>query len=68
MQEHYQALQEVRLRQQGSAFWVKYRIRAGIEGTIPQGVRAFGMRRSRYRGMPKTHFQHLMIATAINVV
>ena len=26
------------------------------------------MRRSRYRGMEKTHFQHLVIATAINLV
>jgi Transposase DDE domain len=28
----------------------------------------FGMRQSRYRGMKKTHLQHAMIATAINVV
>jgi hypothetical protein len=26
------------------------------------------MRRSRYRGMQKTHFQHLMCATCINLV
>jgi transposase len=25
-------------------------VRAGIEGTLSQGVRAFGMRRSRYVG------------------
>ena len=43
-------------------------MRSGIEGTISQGVRAFGMRQSRYRGMQKTHLQHVMIATAINVV
>lgn len=43
-------------------------MRSGIEGTISQGVRAFGMRQSRYRGMQKTHLQHTMIATAINVV
>ncbi|HLZ61781.1 MAG TPA: transposase, partial [Ktedonosporobacter sp.] len=48
--------------------WELYRARAGIEGTISQAVRAFGMRRSRYRGMPKTHLQHSMIATALNVV
>ena len=40
---------------------------AGIEGTLSQGVRAFGMRRTRYRGLDKTHLQHLAIATAINV-
>ena len=43
-------------------------MRSGIEGTILQGVRAFGMRQSRYRGMQKTHLQHVMIATAINIV
>ena len=44
-----------------------YKRRAGIEGTLSQGVRAFGMRRTRYRGLDKTHLQHLAIATAINV-
>jgi transposase len=32
----------------------RYARRAGIEGTISQGVRAFGLRRSRYRGLAKT--------------
>jgi len=68
VKEHHQALQEVRLRQKGSAFWLTYRARSGIEGTISQGVRAFGLRRSRYRGLEKTHLQHLIIATAINLV
>ncbi|HEU5374714.1 MAG TPA: transposase [Ktedonobacteraceae bacterium] len=44
------------------------RLRAGVEATISQGVRAFDLRRSRYVGMPKTHLQHLAIATAINLV
>jgi len=41
--------------------------RAGIEGTISQGVRAFGLRRSRYRGLAKTHLQHVATAAAINL-
>ena len=65
---HHEALQQARARQKGAVFWEKYRARSGIEGTISQGVRAFGMRRSRYRGMEKTHLQHLIIATAINLV
>ena len=68
VKEHHQALQEVRVRQKDAPFWEIYRSRSGIEGTISQGVRAFGMRRSRYRGMQKTHFQHLMCATCINLV
>jgi transposase len=31
-------------------------------------VRAFDLRRSRFLGLPKTHLQHLGIATAINLV
>ncbi len=65
--EHHQALQAVRARQKDASFWEKYRARSGIEGTISQGVRAFGLRRTRYRGMEKTHLQHSMIATAMNV-
>jgi len=68
VQEHYEALQEARARQKDPAFWAKYQCRSGIEGTISQGVRAFGMRRSCYRGMEKTHFQHLVCATALNIV
>jgi len=68
VKEHHQALQDVRARQKKAEFWEKYRSRSGIEGTISQGVRAFGLRRSRYRGMEKTHLQHLVSATVINLV
>jgi transposase len=44
-----------------------YARRAGIEGTISQGVRAFGLRRSRYRGLAKTHLQHVATAAAVNL-
>jgi transposase len=65
---HQQALLAVRARQKQAEFWEKYRSRVGIEGTISQGVRAFGMRRSRYHGLDKTHFQNMLCATAINLV
>jgi IS5 family transposase len=44
-----------------------YARRAGIEGTISQGVRAFGLRRARYRGLAKTHLQHVATAAALNL-
>ena len=44
-----------------------YARRAGIEGTLSQGVRVFGLRRSRYRGLAKTHLQHVATAAAINL-
>ena len=44
-----------------------YAKRAGVEGTVSQGVRAFGLRRTRYRGLAKTHLQHVATAAAINL-
>ena len=63
----YEALQAARQRDSQASAQVLYAQRAGIEGTLSQGVRAFGMRRSRYIGMSKTHLQHVLIATAINL-
>lgn len=45
----------------------RYARRAGIEGMISQGVRTFGLRRSRYRRLAKTHLQHLATAAATNI-
>jgi transposase len=45
----------------------QYAQRAGVEGTLSQGVRTFGLRRTRYRGLPKTHVQHIATAAAINI-
>jgi transposase len=63
----YQAIQAARERQTTPAFKERYRLRAGIEGTLSQGIRAFGLRQVRYLGEVKTHLQHLITATAINV-
>ncbi|WP_443077948.1 transposase [Streptomyces sp. NBC_01450] len=43
----------------------RYAIRAGIEATLSQNVRAHGLRRSRYRGLKKTHVQHTALACNI---
>jgi hypothetical protein len=45
----------------------RYARRAGVEGTLSQGVRAFGLRRSRYRGLAKTHLRHVATAAAIDL-
>ena len=47
---------------------MQYAQRAGIEGTISQGVRRCGIRRARYRGLAKTQLQHLATASAINLL
>lgn len=67
-QEQYLALQNARARQQTAAFQKQYGTRAGIEGTISQGIWVCGMRRSRYIGRTKTHLQNVMIATALNLL
>ena len=64
----YEALQARRRDQQTPAFWQSYKPRAGIEGTLSQGVRAFGLRRARYRGLAKTHLQHIFTAVAMNLM
>jgi len=65
-QAQFEAIQAARHRQQTQEFKERYAMRAGIEGTISQGVRAFDLRRSRYIGLAKTHIQHVITATAIN--
>jgi transposase len=61
------ALQAARHREKTAEFREQYGKRAGIEGTISQGVRAFDLRRSRYIGSAKTHLQHLLIAAAVDL-
>ena len=43
-----------------------YTRRQGIESTLSQAVRAFGLRQTRYRGLAKTGLQHVANAAAIN--
>jgi IS5 family transposase len=57
-----------RQREQSEEFKQQYKKRAGVEGTISQAIRAFGMRRSRYLGLAKTHLQHILTAVALNLV
>ena len=63
----HQALQAARQKQTTVEFQAQYAPRAGIEGTISQGVRVNDLRRSRYIGAAKTHLQHIAIAAAINL-
>ncbi|MFI6645991.1 transposase, partial [Streptomyces sp. NPDC050529] len=63
----HEALRTARQEQQTDPWKQRYGHRAGIEGTISQGVRAFGLRRSRYRGHHKTHLQHLLTAAGMNL-
>lgn len=66
-QSHFEAQQLARQRQQTTEFKEEYAARAGVEGTLSQAAFALDARRSRYRGMSKTHFQHLATSAAINL-
>jgi transposase len=65
--EEHEAIQFPRRRQNTEEFASLYSQRAGIEGTVSQGVRACGLRKARYRGLKKTHLQELSTATSINI-
>lgn len=67
-QAEHEAIQTIRQAQLTEEWKSRYNVRAGIEGTLSQGIRVFGMRRTRYIGLAKTHLQHLLTAAAMNVV
>jgi transposase len=66
-QAHQEALSAARQRLGSKEGWTFYERRAGIEATLSQAVRAFGLRRTRYRGLAKTSLQHVATAVAMNV-
>ncbi len=65
--EQHEALAAARARgdtEQGRRLYAQ---RQGIEGTISQAVRGFGLRRARYRGRAKMGLQNVATAAAINL-
>jgi transposase len=67
-QKQHEVLQHARQEQTTDEWRLKYAKRAGVEGTISQAVRGFGLRECRYIGLAKTHLQHVLTAAAINLV
>ncbi|WP_084533437.1 IS1182 family transposase [Nocardia fusca] len=65
--DQHEALQHARVEQQTEHWQQRYRHRAGIEGTIAQGIRSCGLRRSRYRGLDKTRLQHVLTSAGLNL-
>jgi transposase len=66
-QVYHEARLAARHHQPTTAFKAQYADRAGIESTLSQEVRAFGLGRSRYIGLAKTHLQHILLAVGINL-
>lgn len=65
--ELHEIQQRNRLDQRTGDWQRRYAIRAGIEATLSQNVRTYGLRRTRDRGLPKTHIGHVLTALACNV-
>jgi len=63
----HEALAAARARENTAEGKRLYAQRNGIEGTLSQGVCAFGLRRARYRGLAKTGLQHVATAAALNL-
>jgi hypothetical protein len=66
--EDYAALPAARTRETTDAYTTLYHRRAGIEGTISEGVRMMHLRRARYIRLAKTRLEHVLTATAIDLV
>lgn len=66
-QAEHEALIKARALMNDEDFWLRYRERGGIEGTISQAVRTCGARTARYIGFKKQTLQNQLIALAINV-
>lgn len=65
-QAEQKVIQQARAHEDTQQWKEQYAHRAGVEGTISQGVRAFGLRRCRYNGLTKAQLQHQLTATAMN--
>ena len=66
--DQYEALQNAREVQTTESFHRQYAARAGVESTHEQAIRRCGLRQCRYIGLAKTHLQHVITATAINLI
>ncbi|WP_416983323.1 IS1182 family transposase [Streptomyces sp. T028] len=59
---------QVRKDQKTSNWQRRFAIRAGCEATVSETVHAHGLRHCRYRGLAKTHVQHVLTAAGTNIV
>jgi Transposase DDE domain len=64
----HHALHQARTHQETKDFKTTYALRAGVEGTIRQAVAVTDTRHARYRGLAKTHLEHVNSAVALNLI
>ena len=66
--EVHEAQLAARTSQNTPDWQADYAVRAGVEGTIGQGIAVTGIRRARYRGLAKTRLEHVFSAAALNLI
>ena len=66
-QAEFEAAQSQRALNATPGWAQRFDARAGIEGSLSQGVRAFGLRRSRYVGEAKTRLHCVGVAASMNL-
>ncbi len=66
--EVHEAIASARASQTTQQWKDRYKIRAGVEGTIAQAAHVTGIRRARYLGLPKTTLEHHAAAAALNLI
>jgi Transposase DDE domain len=64
----HEALADARARQTTAEWKARYAARAGVAGTMRQTTHVTGIRHARYRGLPKTALEHVIAATAVNLI
>jgi len=64
----HEAVTAARARQTTTEWKAIYATRAGVEGTMRQTTHVTGIRTARYRGLPKTTLEHVIAATAVNLI
>ncbi len=67
VRERHSLLQARRREMQTNEFQQEMHRRNGIEGTQSELVRAYGLRRARYRGKAKVRLQNYLIGAACNI-
>jgi hypothetical protein len=65
--EMTEALRTARAQQQTKDWNTDYALRAGTEGTIRQATAVTDTHHARYRGLAKTHLEHIFSAVALNL-
>jgi hypothetical protein len=63
-----EALRTARAEQADRDWQHAYAPRTGVEGTIRQALAVTDSRRARYRGLARTHLEHVHSAVALNLI